>query len=238
MLGKQRRTHEIQRAVHADLKAIRNMQPPGFKLEAAVAKFAHKTRSDERAAAWAAVIEQQPTSGMLANLVDRLGIRKLVAVTFVLFAGAATAGTLGVLARDPVLPDPVVDAARAEKAAPEATGVAITALPMPPRPNPQRTAPVRRATSPATGPGVEQEIAHMVMLRSLVDKAPHRALVWAEQGHRRFAQGVLFEEREALYVMALIKAQGVNAAKPRAQAFLRRFPKGSFAARIKLAVKR
>ena len=243
------RSQRMETALQADLDAVGKMQPPGFHLDSAVAKFVRQTRSDERAAAWAAKIEQQPASGILANLIDRIGVAKLAAAGFCLFAGVATAGTLGVLVRYPVSPSRAVDATTVNRdPSPAPSRIDVTRLPsLPATAIPQASSTTSIASSgasrhrplpDATAMGVEQEIAHMVILRKLVDTKPRRALAWAEQGHRQFTHGVLFEEREALYVLAQIKVHGVNAAKPRANAFLRRFPKGSFAARIEHAVKR
>ena len=245
MFKERQRAQEIEQALQADLQAVRELQPPGFRLDAAVAKFAGKTRSDERAAAWAARVEQQPATAMLANLLDRVGLRKLVVASVLLFCGAATAGTVTVLAMRPLTPSRTVPVAtiatheREPAVAPPSTEIEVTPLPVPaPKVSPRSPlAPRRHTPAAATNNGVEQEIAHMVMLRKLVERNPRRALAWAEQGHRKFVQGALFEEREALYVLALIKVEGANAASPRARAFLRRFPKGSFAARIQHAVK-
>lgn len=241
MLRAQKRERKLDQALHADLKAIKHLSPPGFRLDAAVAKFARTVRSDEREAAWAAQVERQPASGVLANLIDRVGLRKLAIAAVVLFGGVATAGVVGVLTTPPSAPRRAVEIAKLKDAPAEQPSISVTPLPVssPKVANQPALARRRQASSlGATRDGVEQEIAHMVVLRKLVESNPRKALAWAEQGHRQFAQGALFEEREALYVLALIKAQGVRVATPRARAFLRQFPRGSFAARIEHAVER
>ncbi len=242
MQREHQRKQRMESALQADLEAVGKMQPPGFRLDSAVSKFVRRTRLDERAAARAADIEQQPASGIVANLIDRIGFTKLAAAGFCLFAGVAAAGTLGVLVRYPLSPSPAVNATAVNRdPSPDPSRIDVTPLPSPrAKAAPQAsTASLshRRQSPDANNKGVEQEITHMVVLRKLVDTNPRRALAWAEQGHRQFTHGALFEEREALYVLARIKVHGVDAAKPRARAFLRRFPKGSFAARIEHAVK-
>lgn len=248
MFRSKQRAREIEQALQADLELVKQLQPPGFRLDAAVAKFARQTRSNEGAFAWAARVERHPATGLWANLIDRIGLRKLVVAALLVFGGAATAGTVGVWAARPLPPKRPVDAARinlAPASLPDVRDVhdlsetIVRPLPVPaPKVSQPTAAAHRRHTSPSpVRAGVEQEIEHMVVLRKLVERNPRRALAWAEQGHRTFAQGALFEEREALYVLALIKVEGAHAAAPRARAFLRRFPKGSFAARIAHAVK-
>jgi hypothetical protein len=242
MLREKQLARNIEQTLQADLQAVKELQPPGFRLDAAVAKFTRKTRSDELVSAWAARVERQPASGVLANLIDRVGLRRLVAGTILLFAGVATAGTIGVLVTRPLAPTRTVDVASIGNAPPALSKISVTPFPLPP-PSPEVSQPPaaahrRHVSFAATGNGVEQEIEHMVMLRKLVERNPRKALAWAEQGHRQFVHGALYEEREALYVLAAIKVNGVNAATPRARAFLSRFPKGSFAARIHNAVER
>lgn len=242
MLRTQKRERKSYQALHADLQAIKHLSPPGFRLDAAVAKFACTVRSDEREAAWAARVERQPASGLLANLIDRVGLRKLVVAAVILFGGVATAGVVGVLTKPSSAPGLATEIARIKDAPADRPNISVTPLPLPVSSlkvaSPPTSARRRHASLGATRDGVEQEIAHMVMLRRLVESNPRKALAWADQGHRQFTQGALFEEREALYVLALIKVQGVPAAGPRASAFLRRFPRGSFAARIQNAVER
>ena len=241
MSRSQQRVHSVEQALQADLQAVKELQPLGFRLDAAVAKFARRTRSDERAGAWSARVEQQPASGMLANLIDRVGIRRLVLGAVLLFGGAATAGTVSVLATRGFTPSRTVDVARIDNAAPVSSRASVTPFPSP-APSLKVSQPPaaarRRHAPPAGADNVEQEISHMVVLRKLVERNPRRALAWAERGHRQFVHGALFEEREALYVLAAIQVDGVNAATPRARTFLRRFPRGSFAARIQNAVER
>ncbi len=240
MLRAQERALKIEQALRADLQAIKAADPPGFRLDPAVAKFAHRTLLDERARVWAARVERQPSTGMFANIIDRVGFRRLVAGAILVFGGAATAGAVKVLQEHPLTPSRTVEEARLDDASAARPKVNVTPLPVSsPNVSPPPGAVHRRHTPPAgAGNGVEQEIAHMVVLRQLVEGHPRRAMAWAEKGHRQFVKGALFEEREALYVLALIKAEGVNAATLRARAFLRRFPRGSFAARIQHAVKR
>ncbi len=71
----------------------------------------------------------------------------------------------------------------------------------------------------------DEELTLTLALRSAVDRAPVEALVLADEGDRRFANGALVEERAVLRIAALARLGRDDEAKARAKDFVARFPK-------------
>ena len=65
---------------------------------------------------------------------------------------------------------------------------------------------------------------------------PAQALTLANAGHQEFAGGLLYQEREAIAVLALARMGNTAAARSRGKAFLSRFPKGPAADSVRRAI--
>jgi hypothetical protein len=83
---------------------------------------------------------------------------------------------------------------------------------------------------------VDEEIQQLVVVRGSLKSSPREALRMAEEGHRQFAGGYLYEEREALAIQALIRVGGAGAGRARAGKFLRRYPESPFRRVIEAAL--
>ncbi len=100
----------------------------------------------------------------------------------------------------------------------------------------------RAATSSTPTPSVEasgskddlyrREIQQLADIRRQLSQSPSEALRLAEQGHREFAKGMLYQEREALAIRALARMGQVAQARTRTQQFVARFPKSPYAEQL------
>lgn len=89
----------------------------------------------------------------------------------------------------------------------------------------ETTAPAPAAAMPRTQPpALRREVAQLGRVKALLPREPARAYRLAQQGHRRFARGVLHHEREGLAVLALFALDRRAQAEQRARAFLARYP--------------
>lgn len=109
------------------------------------------------------------------------------------------------------------------------------------RPAAKKTGPFRPAVEerPATGAADETggsarlEIAQLAKARRLLASDPSAALALAEQGQRRFPEGLFSEERAAIALFALHRLGRVDQVRARAERFLARHPNGPFSARVR-----
>lgn len=81
-----------------------------------------------------------------------------------------------------------------------------------------------------------EELEHLAKLRQVASSRPSEAVRMADEGHSRFASGMLYQEREAIAIRSLARAGSSAAARARAEAFLARFPKSPFAEQIRVTV--
>ncbi|HEY7376932.1 MAG TPA: outer membrane protein assembly factor BamD, partial [Polyangia bacterium] len=72
----------------------------------------------------------------------------------------------------------------------------------------------------------EENVPIAAALAALARGAPGDAIAALEQHARRFPDGQLAEEREALWIQALVTAGDAASARARAERFRRRFPGG------------
>jgi hypothetical protein len=96
-------------------------------------------------------------------------------------------------------------------------------------------APVAPAPRGHTDPDADmrREIAQLQRLRSLVERNPRRAYRLAAAGHREFGQGMLYEEREGLAIMALQRSGQHARAARRLRSFEARFPSSPLLPRLR-----
>lgn len=92
---------------------------------------------------------------------------------------------------------------------------------------------VSDAPAPSAADRLAEEVAHLGELRRTLSADPARALTLADQGHARFADGALRQEREALALSALEKLGRRDALHQRGEAFLKRYPQSSFTPQVK-----
>lgn len=81
-----------------------------------------------------------------------------------------------------------------------------------------------------------EEIAHLGALRQLHHTDPIAAALFAREGHQKFPDGVLYEEREALLILSLKKAGRSGEAERRSADFQTRFPRSSFLSKMQQVV--
>lgn len=97
------------------------------------------------------------------------------------------------------------------------------------------------APPPSDDPRMEQLGAEMRILsraRELLDDHPSEALGVLEQHRRRYAAGVLREERDAFVIEALLALEHVDEAERRYYDFLSDYPESAFRERLRQAMMR
>jgi len=94
----------------------------------------------------------------------------------------------------------------------------------------------RRAATPADEDVLQREMALLARARAALEGRPRVALSLSDRGHRDFPQGVFYEEREATAIQALSALGREREARRRGETFLRRFPRGTFARRVRRTI--
>jgi hypothetical protein len=138
-------------------------------------------------------------------------------------APAAPAAAAIESARPPPLPAP----AASEPAVPISPSASAPAQPAVPAP---------RASASDARARLAEEVQHLAEVRRLAASNPAAAAKLADEGHRRFRAGMLYQEREAVAISALARAGQSAAARARGERFLERFPKSPFAEQIRTIV--
>lgn len=98
------------------------------------------------------------------------------------------------------------------------------------------SAPPKHAPAKSKDQLYREELEHLAQLRRVAATRPAEAVRMADQGHARFAGGMLYQEREAIAIRSLARAGRSAQARARAQRFLDRFPKSPFSEQIRVAV--
>ncbi len=94
--------------------------------------------------------------------------------------------------------------------------------------------PKRSPKAPSDSPDeIRAELQHASAMRALMEADPARCLAEWGVGERRFPQGALREEREAIAIEALAKLGRSGELRARADAFLRRYPQSSSVERVR-----
>jgi hypothetical protein len=189
------------------------------------------------AAASAGVAAAATTSVFPSSVVQKVAIWKLIAMSGL---GVAVLTPVGFLAWQqfgppdrPVVSVPAIklpEAPPAERAqAPEA------ALPAEPAPAPAAEAPAPKADPRAASSGaLTAELGVLDMARSKLAAGDARgALAVLDEYSRTYPRGRLDLEAQVLRIDALAKAGDTQAAKKRAEAFLKRYPKSVLASRVR-----
>ncbi len=113
---------------------------------------------------------------------------------------------------------------------PPAEVASANALPVP---APAERVPAPAAPSADAQDRLRQEVSQLAQVRRVVKSDPAAALALAEQGHREFRDGALYQEREALALQALSQLGRAAAVESRGTAFLAQFPQSSFAPEVR-----
>ena len=77
--------------------------------------------------------------------------------------------------------------------------------------------------TPAEG-SLAEEISHLAKLRSVAATNPAQAVAMVQQGHARFPNGALYQEREVIAVEALARLGDSDKATERAKDFVDKYP--------------
>lgn len=165
-------------------------------------------------------------------------------VGWVLLSGRSAPETSSALVRSQ---GPVVAAPVEAQEEPVGVGSGVTAVPEGPEAQPpalvkspvqlsgQQQAPkahIQRAPEVGKTDLFSEEIAQLASLRQLERTDPAAAVVLAREGHKKFAQGMLYEEREALLILSLGKIGQEGEAQRRAAEFSARFPRSAFISKM------
>jgi len=97
-------------------------------------------------------------------------------------------------------------------------------LPSSPSPSPSSSPPTIDTPPPPAPPPLPNEAVLLHRARALAKDDPRAALKLLDQHERRFARGMLVQERELLAVELLQALAREDEARARLQAFRRRFP--------------
>jgi len=235
---------ETASALRADLQAAASHQV-NFDMAASLARF-----EATLATASAASVTGLSVHGLKAMLV-KLGVGGVVVggavLGVVLFASNDPEPTVSVTTTGGV--PTVARVAPASPASPQALRTApiessppVTAAPDPAvlPPNTRRTAKAAPKPAAPTAPRPEdrddllqREVQQLRQIRQLVASNPGQALALANEGHRSFRGGVLYQEREALALQALSALGRKSELEARGERYLRAFPNGSFSTRVR-----
>lgn len=156
--------------------------------------------------------------------------------------GAAVAALVGwSLLRSEPAPPPATE----PKPAPVVAASVAPAPPPAPKLEPPEPAPIAApAVSSAPAPRapaidrrarLAEEVRHLAEVRRLAASNPAGAARMADEGHRRFAGGMLYQEREAVAISALARAGRSAEARSRGTRFVERFPQSPFAEQVRAA---
>ena len=94
----------------------------------------------------------------------------------------------------------------------------------------------RTPTAPAEAPAddrLRQEVANLAQIKAAGSDSA-RVVALADEGNRKFTGGILAEEREASAIVALSRLGRTAEADKRAAGFLERYPRSSFAERVRM----
>ena len=238
---------ETASALRADLQAAASHQV-NFDMAASLARF-----EATLATASAASVTGLSVLGLKAMLV-KLGVGGVVVggavLGVVLFASndpEPSAGTGGVPTVARVAPaspasPPAVRTAPIESSPSQTAVEPVPAAPAPAvlPPNMRRTAKAAPKPAAPTAPRPEdrddllqREVQQLRQIRQLVASNPGQALALANEGHKNFRGGVLYQEREALALQALSALGRKSELEARGERYLRAFPNGSFSTRVR-----
>jgi hypothetical protein len=229
-----------------DPPRLRDENPTGLERELLTAGSTYRSSSAARqktlaalglvgTAAASASVAAASTSMFPSSVAPKVGLLKLLALSG---SGVAVLTPVGFLAWQELVPRPVVSVP--EMKAPLARPVERAATPDVPEPAEPEPATVTDAPQPkadarAAGSGaLTAELGVLDLARSKLAAGDARgALGVLDDYVRTYPRGRLNLEAEVLRIDALAKAGETGAAKKRAEAFLKRYPKSVLASRVR-----
>lgn len=132
--------------------------------------------------------------------------------------------------------------------APPPAPAVVVAPPAPKAPEPEAPPPVVEPSAAVAAPApsvsakpqaqkptLAEEVRQLAEVRALAASDPAGAARKADEGHKRFAGGMLYQEREAVAITSLARAGRGAEARSRATRFLGQFPKSPFADQVRAA---
>lgn len=155
--------------------------------------------------------------------------------------GAATllvVGGLGVAGYQVAQRSPSDPPAAPRSTAPQVTAPAVAPIEPPPAPGVQPEEPSAELpvqTAPERDP-LQAEIAMLARIKRNLDARPAVAYRLSQQAQTRFGEGMLYQEREGLAVLALVKLGRMAEAQARGRRFLSRFPNSPLSQRVQAAL--
>jgi hypothetical protein len=237
-------------ALREDLARARGIAPAPLDVEGGVQRLRAGIAAGSAGAGGAGVAAGK--TGLLAGLGWGIVAVGALVGTTVLVANHRDRGAL--TARAGSVEAPAASVARPASASERLAASEAAALPAagdrevttqaPPRPPsivrarprtavPQAAAPAVAAEAPPPlQPALRAEVAQLIQARRFLETDPAAALALVEEGQRRFGDGTLGQEREAIAVSALAKLGRREEASRRGQDFVGRHPGGPFTARI------
>jgi hypothetical protein len=96
--------------------------------------------------------------------------------------------------------------------------------------------PTVRAEDQAGSDPLQRDMQMLAAANRLLHSNPERALAMARAGDREFPNSMFVEERGHILILALIKLGRTDEARKHAWPYLRRYPKGPFAERVRRAL--
>lgn len=132
---------------------------------------------------------------------------------------------------EPATPEPATPGpATPEPVAPPAPEPSAAPTPVVASPPPSAS-----AKPQAQKPTLAEEVRQLAEVRALAASDPAGAARKADEGHKRFGGGMLYQEREAVAITSLARAGRGAEARARAGRFLAQFPKSPFADQVRAA---
>jgi hypothetical protein len=184
----------------------------------------------------------RPAIGRSSTLA-RLAALRPIASAFIV---GAVAGAGGYAALEKSAPERIVYIDRVLPAASAAAAAPVLAAPEPlaAASAEPRDAPRPRSSSSSAGAAAPKHVTDLEVERSLLDTARSAlaagraddVFLAAAEHQRRFPDGILAEEREALVVNALVATVRYEEARERAERFVRRFPNSMLRPAVESAV--
>jgi hypothetical protein len=229
-----------------DPPRLRDENPSGLERELLTAGSSYRSSSAARqktlaalglvgTAAASASVAAASTSMFPSSVVQKVGLLKLLALSGI---GVAVLTPVGFLAWQELVPRPVVSvpAVKLPEARPlEHTAVTEAPEPADPAPAPVVDIPQPKADARSAASGaLTAELGVLDVARSKLAAGDARgALGVLDDYTRTYPRGRLNLEAEVLRIDALAKAGETGAAKKRAEAFLKRYPKSVLASRVR-----
>ncbi len=196
------------------LRQARNAPDPAFDHAASLARLVAALPPPE-------AVQSGAQAGTMLKIAGLVGAVAVAAVVALSLRGAHAPETTP----SPTAPLPTSIASTAP--APTANELQIPSVSIDSLPRVEASGDARSPSPTASADRasmLRQEIDHLARMRALEATDPAGAARMGDEGHRRFRGGVLYQEREAVAIRALARADRTTAASARAARFVHDFP--------------